>query len=111
MLRRCAVRQPKGNGVCVNGEAVAVVEQCEITGAEKPAMVVEQQGRATITGLTVRDSANVDLYLTSEGRVSVVDSRFLSAPMQAVHVAASAAPVLRECVFSRRGTQRRAGHR
>ncbi|MFJ1767313.1 right-handed parallel beta-helix repeat-containing protein [Amycolatopsis sp. NPDC088138] len=106
VLRRCAVRQPKGNGVCVNGEAVAVVEQCEITGAEKPAMVVEQQGRATITGLTVRDSANVDLYLTSEGRVSVVDSRFLSAPMQAVHVAASAAPVLRECAFS--GAERNA---
>ncbi|UOZ03257.1 right-handed parallel beta-helix repeat-containing protein [Amycolatopsis sp. WQ 127309] len=106
VLRRCAVRQPKGNGVCVNGEAVAVVEQCEITGAEKPAMVVEQQGRATITGLTVRDSANVDLYLTSEGRVSVVDSRFLSAPMQAVHVAASAAPVLRECVFA--GAERNA---
>ncbi|MFG1646034.1 right-handed parallel beta-helix repeat-containing protein [Amycolatopsis sp. NPDC049252] len=106
VLRRCAVRQPKGNGVCVNGEAVAVVEQCEITGAEKPAMVVEQQGRATITGLTVRDSANVDLYLTSEGRVSVVDSRFLSAPMQAVHVAASAAPMLRECVFA--GAERNA---
>ncbi|WP_318307731.1 right-handed parallel beta-helix repeat-containing protein [Amycolatopsis solani] len=106
VLRRCAVRQPKGNGVCVNGEAVAVVEQCEITGAEKPAMVVEQQGRATITGLTVRDSANVDLYLTSEGRVSVVDSRFLAAPMQAVHVAASAAPVLRECVFA--GAERNA---
>ncbi|MEA5362858.1 right-handed parallel beta-helix repeat-containing protein [Amycolatopsis sp., V23-08] len=106
VLRRCAVRQPKGNGVCVNGEAVAVVEQCEITGAEKPAMVVEQQGRATITGLTVRESANVDLYLTSEGRVSVVDSRFLSAPMQAVHVAASAAPVLRECAFS--GAERNA---
>ncbi|MGW4482238.1 right-handed parallel beta-helix repeat-containing protein [Amycolatopsis sp. NPDC004368] len=103
VLRRCVVRRPQGNGICVNGEAVAVVENCEITGAQKPAMVVEQQGRATITGLTVRDSANVDLYLTSQGRVSVVGSHFLSAPMQAAHVAASSAPVLRECVFSGAG--------
>ncbi|MFI5607334.1 right-handed parallel beta-helix repeat-containing protein [Amycolatopsis sp. NPDC051903] len=106
VLRRCVVRRPQGNGICVNGEAVAVVENCEITGAQKPAMVVEQQGRATITGLTVRESANVDLYLTSQGRVSVASSQFLSAPMQAAHVAASAAPLLRECVFS--GAERNA---
>jgi nitrous oxidase accessory protein NosD/Mrp family chromosome partitioning ATPase len=106
ILRRCTVTRPQGNGICVNGEGVAVIEQCEISGAAKPAMVVEQQGQATITGLTVRESANVDLYLTSQGRISVVGSRFLDAPMQAAHIAEESAPVLRECAFS--GAERNA---
>jgi hypothetical protein len=106
ILRRCTVIRPQGNGICVNGEAVAVIEQCEISGAAKPAMVVEQQGQATITGLTVRESANVDLYLTSQGRISVADSRFVDAPMQAAHIAEESAPLLRECTFS--GAERNA---
>ncbi|MFC0547897.1 right-handed parallel beta-helix repeat-containing protein [Kutzneria chonburiensis] len=103
VLRRSVVRGAGGNGVCVNGDAVAVLERCEIIGAQKPAMVVEQRGRATITELTVRDSVSVDLYVTSEEHVSVASSTFLSAPLQAVHIAAMAAPVLRECLFSGAG--------
>ncbi|MEC3980607.1 right-handed parallel beta-helix repeat-containing protein [Amycolatopsis sp. H20-H5] len=103
VLRRTVVRRAKGNGICANGDSRCVVEQAEIIGSGKPAMVVEQRAEASITELTVRDSASLDLYLTTRGKVSIVDSKFLGAGVQAVHVAGGAAPTLRGCTFSAAG--------
>ncbi|HYQ66234.1 right-handed parallel beta-helix repeat-containing protein [Actinophytocola sp.] len=100
VLRRTTVVRPGGNGICVGGEARVTAEGVEITGAAKPAMVVEQQAGASLTGLTVRDSANVDLLLTTRGEVTVRDSTFSGAPAQAAHIAGGCAPVLTNCVFS-----------
>jgi hypothetical protein len=99
-LRRSTVVRPQGNGVCVNGEGMLTIERCQILGAAKPAMVVEQSGRAAITGLTVREGASVDLYLMSAGTTSVADSHFIGSAVQSAHVSGGAAPMLRACVFS-----------
>jgi hypothetical protein len=103
VMRRCVVHEPKGNGLCVNGNSHAVVEGCEIVGAGKPSVVVEQEGSATISGLLGRDCANVDLYLTGSGEVTVTDSTFTAAAVQSVHVTGGAAPTFRGCAFTGAG--------
>ncbi|MEC3975215.1 right-handed parallel beta-helix repeat-containing protein [Amycolatopsis sp. H20-H5] len=103
VLRRSRIQQAKGNGICVNGDGRAVIERCTIIGAEKPAMVVEQRATASITGLTVRDSGNLDLYVLSTGTVSIVDSIFTGATHQAAHIAGGSAPELRGCTFGQAG--------
>lgn len=100
VMRRCSVNRAKGNGICVNGDGRAVIEKSAINRAGKPAMVVEQQGSAVISGLTVRDSANLDLYVMSRGRISVTDSTFTGAQVQAAHIAGGSSPVFRGCTFS-----------
>jgi Holliday junction resolvasome RuvABC ATP-dependent DNA helicase subunit len=98
-LRRVTATRLQGNGICVNGTGRVVAEACEITGAAKPALVVEQEGSATITGLTIRESANLDVYLTSTGSISLTDCRFVGSPGQGIHIA-GAAPVLTGCTVS-----------
>ncbi|RKT56739.1 right-handed parallel beta-helix repeat-containing protein [Saccharothrix australiensis] len=103
VLRRCSVRRVGGNGICVNGDARAVVEGGSITGAEKPAVVVQQRAAVAVTGLTVTDSGNLDLYVLSTGEVSIADSRFRGAGVQGVHIAGGSKPVLRGCTFTSAG--------
>ncbi|ALG12010.1 right-handed parallel beta-helix repeat-containing protein [Kibdelosporangium phytohabitans] len=102
-LRRVEVRRPGGNGVCVNGRGLCVIEQGTISEAAKPAVVAEQQGRLTINDLTVRDGANVDLYLTSSGSITITESRFRSAAAQSAHIAGPTKPLLRGCSFTSAG--------
>ncbi|MET0134641.1 MAG: right-handed parallel beta-helix repeat-containing protein, partial [Kibdelosporangium sp.] len=100
VLRRFTAERVAGNGICVNGQGRCVLEGGRILGAAKPAVVVEQHGQAKISGLVVRDGASVDLYLTSLGSVSVVDSLFTGAAGQAAHVADGAQPVFTGCTFA-----------
>ncbi|GAA4826671.1 right-handed parallel beta-helix repeat-containing protein [Saccharopolyspora rosea] len=102
-LRRFEVRRPGGNGVCVNGRGRCVVEQAEVTGAAKPAIVAEQQADLRITGLTVADGENVDLYLTGGAAITIAESRFSGAAAQSAHIAGAAEPELRRCTFTGAG--------
>ncbi|ONI83111.1 ATPase [Actinosynnema sp. ALI-1.44] len=102
-LRRVEVRRPGGNGICVNGRGLCVVEQGTITESAKPAIVAEQQGRLTINDLTVRDGANVDLYLTSTGSITITESTFAGAAAQSAHIAGTTKPSLRGCTFTSAG--------
>ncbi|MFR9727739.1 right-handed parallel beta-helix repeat-containing protein [Saccharopolyspora sp. MS10] len=102
-LRRVLVERPGGNGVCVNGRGRCVIEQGAITAAAKPAVVVEQQGDLKVTDLTVRDGANVDLYLTGGRSVVIAGSRFTGAASQAAHLSGSTAAELRGCAFTGAG--------
>ncbi|MET7747683.1 right-handed parallel beta-helix repeat-containing protein [Micromonospora sp. NPDC005367] len=102
-LRRCEVHGTQANSVCVNGDGRLVMEHCEISGAGKPALVVEQRGWARITGLTVRESANVDLFLRGEIDVVIRDSQFVGAAVQSAHITDGATPEFRGCTFSGAG--------
>ncbi|KUL22661.1 right-handed parallel beta-helix repeat-containing protein [Actinoplanes awajinensis] len=99
-LRRCTVRDTPANSICANGDSRLVMDQCEIVGARKPALVVEQKAHARITGLTVRDSANVDVFLRGEIDVTVTDSTFSGAALQAVHITDNATPHFVRCTFT-----------
>lgn len=96
-LRQCRLERPGGNGICVNGDAEVVVEGGSVLGAAKPAVVVEQRAGARITGLEVRDSAALDLYVTTQGSVAVTGSTFHGSGGQGVHVAGGGSAVLRDC--------------
>ncbi|MDI5942174.1 AAA family ATPase, partial [Micromonospora sp. DH15] len=65
--------------------------------------VVEQRGHARVTGLTVRDSRNVDLYVRGEVDVTVTGSEFAGAQVQAAHVADGATPHFHDCLFRSAG--------
>ncbi|MCA2217462.1 right-handed parallel beta-helix repeat-containing protein [Jidongwangia harbinensis] len=99
-LRRCTVRDTVANSICVNGDARLTAEHCEITGAQKPALVVEQRAWARINRLTIRDSANVDAFLRGEIDMVVTDSTFTGAALQAVHITDGAKPAFERCTFA-----------
>jgi Holliday junction resolvasome RuvABC ATP-dependent DNA helicase subunit len=96
----CTVSGPVGNGIVVNGNAQAVVEDCELTACGKPALAVEQAAGARLTGVRVSGGAALDLYIASRGEVEVTGCRFTGSAGQAVYVAESAAPVLTDCTVA-----------
>ncbi|HKT00216.1 MAG TPA: right-handed parallel beta-helix repeat-containing protein [Rugosimonospora sp.] len=103
VIRGTRVLSPGGNGICVSGRATLTAEDCEVVKAAKPGLVVEAQGNATIKGVTVRDGEALDLYLTSAGTVSIMDSVFTGCAVQAAHIADGARPVLERCRFGSAG--------
>ncbi|RKT86452.1 Right handed beta helix region [Saccharopolyspora antimicrobica] len=102
-LRRLVVKRPEGNGICVNGRGRCVVEQGVITAAAKPGVVVEQEGSLKVSDLTVQDGANVDLYLTGGTSITIAESSFSGAAVQAAHISGTAKPELRGCTFTGAG--------
>jgi hypothetical protein len=103
-LRRCKVLDTPANSVTVNGSGCLVMDDCEISGARKPAVVMEQNARARVARLTVRDSSNVDLFLRgAEIDVEFTDSTFSGAKVQSAHITDGAAPKFRGCTFENAG--------
>ncbi|MEU6264566.1 right-handed parallel beta-helix repeat-containing protein [Saccharopolyspora shandongensis] len=102
-LRRFVVQRPAGNGICVNGRGRCVIGQGVITAAAKPAIVVEQEGSLDVRDLTVQDGENVDLYFTGGSSITIAESTFSGAAVQAAHISGTARPVLRGCTFTGAG--------
>lgn len=102
-LRDVRLRHCGGNGLRVNGRAEVVAHGAEIVGVDKPSVVLEQEAVAELTGLSVRDSASLDLYLLSTGSVTIADSEFCGAAVQSAHIANGATPTLRGCRFADAG--------
>jgi Holliday junction resolvasome RuvABC ATP-dependent DNA helicase subunit len=96
----CAVDRPGGNGLCVNGSAGVQLEDCDLTGCVKPAVAIEQSATARLTGLRVRASQALDVYVTSHGAVALADCSFTGSGAQGVHVAQGARPRLSGCLIS-----------
>ncbi|MCH0567242.1 right-handed parallel beta-helix repeat-containing protein [Streptomyces sp. MUM 2J] len=99
-LRDCQLERACGNGICVNGRARAVAESIRITGSGKPALAVEQNAQADLTGIEITGSAALDAYLTSTAEVVLARCSFAGSGGQAVYVGAGSTPVLRACVVS-----------
>jgi ATPase family associated with various cellular activities (AAA)/AAA lid domain/Right handed beta helix region len=99
LLRGCTVVRPGGNGLCANGRARVQVEDCGFDGCAKPAMAIEQDAAARISGVRVTASAVLDVYLTSGGAVELRGCSFTGSGAQAVYVAEGCAPVLADCRF------------
>ncbi|WP_199514962.1 right-handed parallel beta-helix repeat-containing protein [Nucisporomicrobium flavum] len=102
-LRRCTIQDTVANSICVNGDARFTAENCEITGARKPAVVVEQRAWARINRLTVRMSANVDAFVRGDVDMVVTDSTFTGAALQAAHITDGAKPAFERCTFASTG--------
>jgi hypothetical protein len=47
VVRRCVLRDARGNGVCANGRARGSVEDCEISGTDKPGIALETSRSAS----------------------------------------------------------------
>lgn len=100
-VRSGTVRESGGNGLCVNGNGDLTVVGCEVVTTVKPAVVLEQQATAQISGLSVSGSSALDLYVTSKRPVTVIGSRFEGSGNQAVHLSGASTVTLRDCQMLR----------
>ncbi|MER8184561.1 right-handed parallel beta-helix repeat-containing protein [Kitasatospora sp. NPDC094015] len=102
-VRDCSLVRPRGNGICVNGRGAVVVEGGRIEGSGKPAVAVEQDGRARLDQLVVSGSSALDAYLTGHGETVLTGCTFTGSRGTSVHVGGGARPVLRDCGIERAG--------
>jgi len=98
-LRDSVLSAATGNGLCVNGSGTAVVEDTRIEHCAKPSVVIEQDGAATLTGLSVSGSAVLDLLVASRGAVTVVGGTFAGSAGGGVYVTGEASPELSRCTI------------
>ncbi|OZM72137.1 hypothetical protein CFN78_16490 [Amycolatopsis antarctica] len=103
VAQRCVITEAKGNGVCANGNSRLLLEECEITQVDKPALVMEEQARAELTDVTVRECGAVGCYVSTTGAVTLSGGVFASTAGPAVHIAGRSAPVLSDVRIDRAG--------
>jgi Holliday junction resolvasome RuvABC ATP-dependent DNA helicase subunit len=100
LVRFCSIGNVGGNGICLNGRGRVTVEDTVVSGAEKPAVAVEQQATMVATRLRVTDVGAIGFYLATSERVVLEDCSVEGAGAEGVFVAEGCGPVLRNCSVS-----------
>ncbi|MFF5900933.1 right-handed parallel beta-helix repeat-containing protein [Streptomyces argenteolus] len=99
-VRNCRIRGARGNGVLANGEAQGTVDNCDVSGCDKPAIALEGNSSTRVLRTTVHDTA-VGLLIASVSRPEIDDCRFEAIGENAVVITGGADPYLRHCVTRR----------
>ncbi|MFD9358103.1 right-handed parallel beta-helix repeat-containing protein [Streptomyces sp. NPDC060031] len=95
-VRRCVVRDARGNGILANGHAQGVIEDCRISGTEKPAIALEGESALRVARTEVHDAV-VGVYVTSTGRSRLEDITVTGTTGHGFVLSSGAAPRLTRC--------------
>ncbi|WP_049659248.1 right-handed parallel beta-helix repeat-containing protein [Kitasatospora sp. MY 5-36] len=95
-VRRCVLRDARGNGLCANGEARGVVEDCEISGTDKPAVALEERSSTRLLRTAIRDSA-LGVFVGSAARVVLEDCTVTAVRGHGYVLTDGTDPLLRRC--------------
>ncbi|MFC8565871.1 right-handed parallel beta-helix repeat-containing protein [Streptomyces sp. NPDC057245] len=104
VVRGCRIRDARGNGVLANGEAQGRVENCDITGTEKPGIALEGRCATRVVRTHVHDTS-VGIYVTSGSRPTLEEVRVADTTGPGIVLSQGADPELLRC-----GTERTKGH-
>ncbi|MEU6207165.1 AAA family ATPase, partial [Micromonospora musae] len=88
-------------GVSLAGRHRPLLRDCEITGAARVGVLVEEDGSALIHRCTVRGGADAGLYLGARSTAYVMDCLVSEAPGIGIVVSAGAAPTVRSTTVLR----------
>ncbi|WP_306329742.1 right-handed parallel beta-helix repeat-containing protein [Streptomyces venezuelae] len=99
-FRNCVLRDARGNGVCANGEGRGLIEDCEISATDKPAIALEQNSSTRVVRTSVRDSL-LGVFISSKERVTLEDCSVSATKVHGIALAEGTDPVLSRCRVSR----------
>ncbi|MFF2774455.1 right-handed parallel beta-helix repeat-containing protein [Streptomyces sp. NPDC058052] len=99
-FRNCVLRDARGNGVCANGEGRGLIENCEISATDKPAIALEQNSATRVVRTSVRDCL-LGVYISSKERVVLEDCSVSATKVHGIALAEGTDPVLSRCRVSR----------
>ncbi|MFF4667265.1 right-handed parallel beta-helix repeat-containing protein [Streptomyces sp. NPDC001282] len=103
-VRASRLRDARGNGVLANGQAHVLVEDCEISAADKPGVAVEEDSSVRVVRGTVRECV-VGVFVNSTGRTVLEDVPVRDTTGHGFVVGAGSSPTLSGC-----RSERTAGH-
>ncbi|MFE5300889.1 right-handed parallel beta-helix repeat-containing protein [Streptomyces sp. NPDC056632] len=99
-FRNCVLRDARGNGVCANGEGRGLIEDCEISATDKPAIALEQNSATRVVRTSVRDCL-LGVYISSKERVVLEECSVSATKVHGIALAEGTDPVLSRCRVSR----------
>ncbi|MFB7341368.1 right-handed parallel beta-helix repeat-containing protein [Streptomyces hydrogenans] len=99
-FRNCVLRDARGNGVCANGEGRGLIEDCEISATDKPAIALEENSSTRVVRTSVRDCL-LGVYISSKERVVLEDCSVSATKVHGIALADGTDPVLSRCRVSR----------
>ncbi|CDR06896.1 right-handed parallel beta-helix repeat-containing protein [Streptomyces iranensis] len=99
-VRGCQVRDAQGNGILANGEAQGRLEDCDISGTEKPAIALEGKCSTHVLRARVHDTS-VGVYITSSSRPTLEEVTVTDTSGPGIVLSSGADPELLRCVTSR----------
>ncbi|GHB06847.1 right-handed parallel beta-helix repeat-containing protein [Streptomyces termitum] len=99
-FRNCVLRDARGNGVCANGEGRGLIEDCEISATDKPAIALEQNSATRVVRTSVRDCL-LGVYVSSKERVVLEECSVSSTKVHGIALAEGTDPLLSRCRVSR----------
>ncbi|MFE1440150.1 right-handed parallel beta-helix repeat-containing protein [Streptomyces sp. NPDC058739] len=99
-FRNCVLRDARGNGVCANGEGQGLIEDCEISATDKPAIALEQNSATRVVRTSVRDCP-LGVYISSQERVVLEECSVSATKAHGIALVEGTDPVLRRCRVSR----------
>ncbi|MCM1947259.1 right-handed parallel beta-helix repeat-containing protein [Streptomyces sp. G2] len=99
-FRNCVLRDARGNGVCANGEGRGLIEDCEISATDKPAIALEENSSTRVVRTSVRDCL-LGVYISSKERVVLEDCSVSATKVHGIALAEGTDPVLSRCRVSR----------
>ncbi|MFI8828932.1 right-handed parallel beta-helix repeat-containing protein [Streptomyces sp. NPDC053431] len=99
-FRNCVLRDARGNGVCANGEGRGLIEDCEISATDKPAIALEQNSATRVVRTSVRDCL-LGVYISSKERVTLEECSVSATKVHGIALAEGTDPALSRCRVSR----------
>ncbi|MEU4265521.1 right-handed parallel beta-helix repeat-containing protein [Streptomyces argenteolus] len=99
-FRNCVLRDARGNGVCANGEGRGLIEDCEISVTDKPAIALEQNSATRVVRTSVRDCL-LGVYISSKERVVLEECSVSATKVHGIALAEGTDPLLSRCRVSR----------
>ncbi|WP_030748962.1 right-handed parallel beta-helix repeat-containing protein [Streptomyces griseus] len=99
-FRNCVLRDARGNGVCANGEGRGLIEDCEISATDKPAIALEENSSTRVVRTSVRDCL-LGVYISSKERVVLEDCSVSATKVHGIALAEGTDPLLSRCRVSR----------
>ncbi|MFE7513521.1 right-handed parallel beta-helix repeat-containing protein [Streptomyces sp. NPDC057540] len=99
-FRNCVLRDARGNGVCANGEGRGLIEDCEISATDKPAIALEQNSSTRVVRTSVRDCL-LGVYISSTERAVLEDCSVSATKVHGIALAEGTDPLLSRCRVSR----------
>ncbi|MFG3345744.1 right-handed parallel beta-helix repeat-containing protein [Streptomyces sp. NPDC048018] len=99
-FRNCVLRDARGNGVCANGEGRGLIEDCEISATDKPAIALEENSATRVVRTSVRDCL-LGVYISSQERVVLEECSVSATKVHGIALAEGTDPLLTRCRVSR----------
>ncbi|MGW2328200.1 right-handed parallel beta-helix repeat-containing protein [Streptomyces sp. NPDC001700] len=99
-VRGCRVRDAQGNGILANGEAQGRVEDCDVSGTEKPSIALEGKCSTHVLRARVHDTS-VGVYVTSSSRPTLEEVTVTDTTGPGIVLSSGADPELLRCITSR----------